>query len=136
MTGPPPPVPPDAREAWLALSGERDRQAARRDAAARDGFDRGREAGFREGFEAAHAELAAAWAAAARARTSRPAFDETDGRRWFLACPPCRLLAGPRPGCPGCEQRTPVTFAQPMPGEFTGRAVATGEVAGTRRGAA
>ena len=46
---------------------------------------------------------------------------ETERRRWHLCCPACRRRGGCRAGCRDCQDRTLETFAEPRPGDYTGR---------------
>jgi len=72
----------------------------------REAFDRGRDAGWAAGFEAAHREMAAAWnAAAAPIARGGLVHAEVEEKRW--------MLRG--------EPRTRGTFGRPHLDDFPGR---------------
>jgi hypothetical protein len=95
------------RVSILSLSAERDTWLRRELAAERRGFDRGRAAGWRQGRESAHAEMAAAWRPVAervRSLAGSPTWAELEARRW---------------GPAGREH-----YGDPRPGDYCGGPVA------------
>jgi hypothetical protein len=86
----------------LALSHERDLHLARRHAWWREGYRRGAEHGYRQGYERARSDMEAAWREAARpVARGGPSYAELERRRW-------RLYG---------EQRTRETFGRPHPAD-------------------
>jgi hypothetical protein len=90
------------------------------EAAWREGFARGRAAGYGEGSAAATTAMERHWQEIARP-TARGGLSHSviEERRWHLCCGPCRR-SGHRAGCARCEDRTRATFSAPHSGDYRG----------------